>query len=424
MIPPHIKKYLESRAIAGPWVIVGVTEGSFDGAVVIPALAESNNLFATLQSLAQNPADILSRFLILVVVNNRSDAPLPDRIDNEHTLERLAARDPSLNCLQLGWVDASTKGLELPPKKGGVGLSRKIGFDLALTRLNYDPPSPLLISLDADTLVRPEYLPALIRHFREAKAQGAVIPFCHQGGPTPEQDRAIRRYELFLRAYVLGLSQAGSPYAFHTVGSAMACTAEAYVRMGGMNTHVAGEDFYFLQHLARTAGIAQVKGTVVYPSSRSSNRVPFGTGRSISKLMAKEEEAVLFYQTASFQVLRDWLALVSGNPDSEGKEIQASAEKISVNLAAYLDSLHFIRVWEKFRKNFRDRPALMSGFHGWFDGLKTMKLIHYLSAGPFPRRGEPERLIPELLQWAGLDPVEGIDQQLDTLREIQIGETY
>jgi hypothetical protein len=54
-----------------------------------------------------------------------------------------------------------------------------------------------------------------------------VIPFCHQQGDTPEEDQAIRRYELFLRAYVLGLARAGSPCAFHTVGSAMACTAEA-----------------------------------------------------------------------------------------------------------------------------------------------------------------------------------------------------
>jgi len=423
MIPPHVTKYLESRGISGPWKIAGITEGSIDGAVIIPALAESDNLFATLESLAQNPADLLSRFLILVVVNNRPDAPLPDRIDNEHTLQRLATRDPSLNCLQLAWVDASTRGLELPAKKGGVGLARKIGFDLALTRLNYGSTSPLLISLDADTFVRPDYLPALIRHFQEAKAQGAVIPFCHQPGPTPEQDRAIHRYELFLRAYVLGLSQAGSPYAFHTVGSTMACTAEAYVRMGGMNTHIAGEDFYFLQHLARTAGIAQLKGTVVYPSSRSSNRVPFGTGRSISRLMAKEEGAVLFYQTACFQILRDWLALVSENLESGGEEIRASAEKISLHLAAYLDGIHFITAWDKLKKNFRDRSTLMSGFHGWFDGLKTMKLIHHLSAGPFPR-GEPERVIPELLKWGGLEPIEGIDSQLDLLRSLQIREPY
>jgi len=390
--------------------------------VVIPALAESDSLFATLQSLAQNPRDVLSDFLILMVVNHRRDAPLSDKLDNEHTLQRLAAGDPFLSGLLFAWVDAASKGLELPAK-GGVGLARKIGFDLALTRLNYRQADPLLISLDADTLVRPDYLPSLRRHFQGAKVPGAVIPFCHQRGPTPEQDRAIRRYELFLRAYVLGLSRAGSPYAFHTVGSAMACRAGFYARMGGMNVRKAGEDFYFLQHLAKTGGIAQVKGTVVYPSARTSNRVPFGTGRSVSRLLGKEEGAILFYQKDCFQVLRDWLGLVAQNLKSEGEEIRERSEKISVHLAGYLDNIRFIGVWHKLRRNFRDPPNLMSAFHGWFDGLKTMKLIHYLSARPIPR-GEPESVMPELLRWAGLEPVKGIDRQLDLLREIQIGETY
>jgi hypothetical protein len=80
-------------------------------------------------------------------------------------------------------------------------------------------------------------------------------------------------------------------------------------------------------------------------------------------------------------------------------------------------------VWDKLRKNFRDPSNRMAGFHGWFDGLKTMKLIHYLSAGSLPR-GEPENLVPGVLGWAGLEPVRGIDRQLALLREIQIGEPY
>src|SRR3972149_6424956 len=148
MVPPQVKKYLEKRAIKGPWKIIGTDQEDFDGAVVIPALAESAHLFATLQSLAQNPREILSGFLILVVVNHRGDAPRSDKSDNEDTLRRLACGDPSLKNLHLAWVDAASKGLELPAKGGGVGLARKIGFDLSLPRLRYGPSAPLLISLD------------------------------------------------------------------------------------------------------------------------------------------------------------------------------------------------------------------------------------------------------------------------------------
>jgi hypothetical protein len=420
IIPPHAERYLASRGTKGPWMIEGTRKVDFRGAVVIPSLAENEFLFSTLRSLARNPKDILSRFLTLVVVNHRQDASASDKLNNRETLERLGAGDSLLEDLEMGWVDAASPGRELPPKTGGVGLARKIGFDLALTRLDYQQGSPLLISLDADTLCRPDYLPAIIRNFRNSNFPGAVIPFCHQQGETPAQDRAIRRYELFLRTYVLGLGRAGSPYAFHTVGSAMACTADAYVRIGGMKLRAAGEDFYFLEHLAKLGGIAQVEGTIVYPSARASNRVPFGTGRSMSRLLAREDGVVLFYQTKCFQILANWLDLVTQNVGIDGKAIQSKAETISAHLADYLNQIIFEAYWEKLRKNFHSPSLLLKGFHGWFDGLKTMKLIHHLSAGPFPRK-EPEEVVPELLKWAGLEPAKGMNDPLELLRKVQIG---
>jgi hypothetical protein len=69
MLPLHITKYLQTRAIQGPWQITGSLSNDFSGAVVIPALAESGHLFATLRSLAANPAEQLASFLVLVVVN-------------------------------------------------------------------------------------------------------------------------------------------------------------------------------------------------------------------------------------------------------------------------------------------------------------------------------------------------------------------
>jgi hypothetical protein len=190
-----------------------------------------------------------------------------------------------------------------------------------------------------------------------------------------------------------------------------------------MNLRPAAEDFYFLQQLAKTGGVAQVKGTVVYPSARPSHRVPFGTGRSMSRLLGKEEGAVLFYQKDCYQILGEWLALILQNLQSGGEEIRARAEKISPHLGEYLDSIAFISVWDKLRKNFPDPANRTAGFHAWFDGLKTMKLIHHLSAGPWPR-GEPEDMVPGVLEWAGLEPAQGIDAQLTLLREIQIGEAY
>lgn len=423
MLPETIKKYLGSKAIQGPWAIEGCGESSFSGAVVIPALAEYATLFATLRSLAQNPPDVLSSFLVVVVVNHREDAEPFDKAENLATLGLLKDNYSSLATLNLGWVDAASPGLELPTKNGGVGLARKIGLDLVLTRLKYDGCRPILVCLDADTLVRPDYLPALVRHFGQDVSGGAVIPFRHQQADSPAGVRAIVRYELFLRSYVLGLSMARSPYAFHTVGSAMACRVSAYVKIGGMNNRSAGEDFYFLQQLSRTVGVDQVEGTVVYPSPRASRRVPFGTGRSVSRLIEGEEDVVLFYQSECFRVLGQWLAVVSDNPGMSNRAVWNMAEEISLHLAEYLDLILFKEVWEKLQRNNHEQAAFLSAFHGWFDGLKSMKLIHHLSAARFPRC-EPELALPGLFNWAGLKMVSGMEQQLELLCRLQLGNEY
>jgi hypothetical protein len=112
---------------------------------VIPALAESATLFATLSSLAANPPEMCERFLVLVVVNQGVDAPAADKADNLVTLKLLAAGDdPRLSRLRLAWVDAASPGLEMPVKGGGVGLARRIGLDLALSRLDPLNNDPLL----------------------------------------------------------------------------------------------------------------------------------------------------------------------------------------------------------------------------------------------------------------------------------------
>ncbi|HOP40809.1 MAG TPA: glycosyltransferase family A protein [Geobacteraceae bacterium] len=422
MIPAFITKYLASRSVRGPWEINGIRRETYDGAVVIPALAESETLFATLCSLAKNPPDLVARFMVLVVVNNRQDAPERDKEDNRKTLEALADNNHRPTCLSVAWVDASSPGRELPARKGGVGLARKIGFDLALPLLDYTKSNPILVALDADTLVQPDYLPALVNHFRSASAGGAVLPFRHQHGTAPLEHRAICRYELFLRAYVLGLSLADSPYAFHTVGSAMACTAAAYAGMGGMNTRQAAEDFYFLQHLKKTSGVTEVAGTIVHPSARPSHRVPFGTGKSISRLLDHGEEAVLFHGPECFTILRDWLSLVANQLDRGGRSIRLLAGGISPTLGEYLDQAGFVDTWEKLQKNSRDQASLLAAFHSWFDGLRTLKLIHYLSDTVFQRKGPAEN-VPPLLQWAGIEPAAGIDEQLALLRSLQLHDT-
>ncbi|MEZ4483571.1 MAG: glycosyltransferase family 2 protein [Syntrophotaleaceae bacterium] len=373
---------------------------------------------ATLASLAANPQNLLAETLVLLVVNQRPDSTAADKADNLLLLQQLKTGALNYPGVQLAWVDASASGQELPAKDGGVGLARKIGFDLALSRLAWRPEDPLLVALDADTLVQPDYLSALRRHFRVADAGAAVVPFCHQSADDPAQQQAITRYELFLRCHVLGLKLAGSPYAFHTVGSTMACRATAYARAGGMNRRRAGEDFYFLQQLAKTTGVQQLSGTQVFPSPRPSNRTPFGTGRSVAELMAGHKEAVLFYPAPCYRLLGDWLQLVETRLETDGATLLHQARQLNPDLAEFFAGENFIFVWERLAANHPRPQSRIKAFHDWFDGLKTTRLIHHLCAGPYPRCA-PQKAVPQLLQHAGLAAATDTTEQLNILRRHQ-----
>jgi hypothetical protein len=413
-----VEKYLRTRAIEGPWNISGSVRTGFYGAVVIPALAECDNLFGTLTSLAANPPEFLERFLVLVVVNNREETSQADKNDNRRTLSQLAVYSQKAPDLNLAWLDAASPGREMPRKGGGVGMARKLGLDLALSRLDFNGDNPVLVCLDADTLVEPTYLPAITAHFRHTKSGGAIIPFLHRPAPDSEGQAAIDRYELFLRSYVLGLSLAHSPYAFHTVGSAMACSAEAYIRMGGMNRREAAEDFYFLQQLHRSSGVSQVTGTTVYPSPRPSHRVPFGTGRSVSRSLDGDRKAIMFYQPRCFAILGEWLELVTANPFSDAASRLEDARSIEPLLAEYLELAGFPSAWDGLRKNNRNQEMMIRSFHCWFDALKTMKLIHHLSAARYPRCS-PQEAVPPLLQISGFQKADDVPGQLALLRTLQ-----
>lgn len=411
-MPPQLQKYRRSRAARGPWQLEGCPGEGFAGAVVIPALAEEGSLWATLESLASNPSVELAKVLVLVVVNNRANASGQEQADNQRLLGRLRDGQAPPE-LALAWVDAASPGRELPDKDG-VGLARKIGLDLALTRLDFSA-EPFLSCLDADTLVEPSYLGALRGHFCHHRAGGAVLPFRHQEPADDLQRQAIEHYELYLRGHQLGLALAGSPYAYISIGSALACRAEAYLAAGGMNCRSAGEDFYFLQQLAKTCGVAQLRGTTVHPSARLSHRTPFGTGRSVERLLSEGSAALLCYPPQVYRLLADWLRLVAGSLSAPAEELLAAASALHPELGRFLALRGWLQIWPGLQRNHPLPPARLAAFHAWFDALKTVQLIHQLCAGPWPRQ-QPQTALPPLLAWAGLAVPSLPREQLELLR--------
>lgn len=410
--PQNLLAYQRKRAFVGPWHLTGPLQGAYDACIVIPALAETQTLPKTLNSLSGNPQALLSRTLIIIVVNNRVDTDTSLQHDNEKTLA-LLQQYPEGN-LQLAWVDACSHGRELPAKQG-VGLARKIGFDLGLPQLNWQG-KPFLISLDADTQVHPNYLSALFDHFTFSNQGGAVIPFRHSAATDPAHEQAIRRYELYLRSYAYGLSLAGSPYAYTSIGSAFACTAEAYIQAGGMNRRQAGEDFYFLQQIAKTVEISAVQGGMVYPSPRTSTRVPFGTGRAVSSQTDEGIAPFTFCDKASFFLLHEWLSLVNTHWQGNADELLLLAGGIDKQLLTFLKRLNFAEIWSQLQNTYCGHKQFIKNFHCWFDGLRSRQLLTSLSR---MEPGSELEIVNELFRWGGVAEKHSEAEQLVTLEQLQ-----
>jgi len=386
------------------WSLSAQSIEDIERIVVIPALAESKSLPNTLSDLEQQPPEILKRTLIICVINNRDPGDCdPDAIkDNLKTLDILRRRKTGL--ARLGIVDASSRGRELGPK-AGVGTARKIGLDLgARLLLDGNLPDAPLISVDADCHVPPDFLSKIDDFFRERKRWAAIVEFGHLWDDLdPRNLRGILAYECFLRYHEMGVRFSGSPYAFPTIGSTISCTAEAYVTCGGMRHKNAGEDFYFLQELAKTGPVEFITDTLVHPSARLSNRVPFGTGKSMTAFMRDEEKFYRTYPPECYSVLKAWLDIVSKDPNRSPHELLATAGTIHPLLREFLTEKRFERSWERILKQAKTPEKRLRELHRWFDAFKTLKLIHFLrdnGLGTSPLFSS----LSELLQHMGIEP--------------------
>lgn len=353
---------------------------SVDTVVVIPAIEEYDNVRHLISSLLSMDNSYCSSTLVLFVVNNTERTNNQIRINNAQTIEYLKELITKKSGLNVGFIDASSPGKELSNKEGGVGFARKIGMDLALELFDYSSTvKKVLICLDADCVVSTNYLTHL-RNFFNSAADAASIYFEH---PFPLTD-AIICYELFLRYYVASLRKAQSKYAFHTIGSSMACSLSAYIKAGGMNKRKAAEDFYFLEKLAKFTPVKTVTDVTVYPSARESWRVPFGTGQRMTRFDAKTHDEFSLYSPHCFEILKDWLVLLDELPNSQPNDILNKAGEISPHLKEFLLQNNFVKDWDNIFRTSRSEKQISNQIDLWFDGFKTLKLIHYLRDTIYP----------------------------------------
>ena len=330
--------------------------------VAIPAIDELDHLPVTLDNLAAQRVDY--PFTVYVCVNQpESWWNNPDKIDvcqNNQQLIKFIRNYPKL---PVEIIDKSSLGNGWDDKNHGIGWARRTLFDHILSVATAED---VIVSLDADTCVKPEYLQSIGENFENRTLSAVSLPYYHRLTDDGAANRAILRYEIYMRSYLINLYGISSPYNFTAVGSAIAVRVEALRKIGNITPMKSGEDFYLLQKLRKMAPISNWNAQAVYPAARFSARVYFGTGPAMIKGNEGHWESYPIYHYSLFSSIKDtYLQLAKlYTEDFETPFLQFLKEQ-------YRDD----KLWVPIRQNSKTLERFERAFHEKADGLRILQYL-------------------------------------------------
>lgn len=378
---------------------------------MIPAYRESfEGLKETINSICHSPKKI--KYKILILNNYREN----DSTEIRHTAAEVTKQ------LQLYTKEKPLPVLVfesvLTGKKAGVGMARKLLMDTALLCFVAQNKDGLIINIDADTVVEENYLSTIQKQFNcNSNIEAASIAFHH---PSTKSLEPILLYELHLRYFINMKRLLSLPYAYQTVGSAMAVSAHAYAKEGGMNMRQAGEDFYFIHKFTKNHSLIDINDTCVYPSGRSSDRVPFGTGKAVNDITELGSQSYNTYNPESFKVIKEWLEKIELNLILQETTPALTANK---NLKAFLEQQQFAKAYARIIDGSSDPKIRVKNFYNWFDAFLLMKCLHHLRDSEFSNVTIPEAM-HFLLPMINLDPGASLYDTLLLLKEYDSRQDY
>jgi hypothetical protein len=369
-------EYLSDRVLFEPF-IQSIPGKDVSIIVIIPAFNEPD-LLDTINSLANCHLPDCG-VEVLVHINSGESAADNELDVNRKSLEEIESRreDSSLPFRLFAFSSNSSS-----IKGWGAGLARKVAMDEAVSRFSsLNNEEGLIVSLDADCDVSPDYLTKLYSEFYlDKKRKACSIYFEHpiSGKQFDKQVyRAITQYELHLRYYYQALVYCGYPEVFHTVGSAFAVRAGVYVKAGGMNRKQAGEDFYFIQKTIPMGGYFYLNSVTVKPSPRTSDRVPFGTGPAIRDIVNSDKPELLSYNPDSFTAIRNLFLSVHRLYKAELVDFEAIENSVGENALEFLQKENWRAKVKEINANTSSIKSFEKRFFSWFNMFKVVKYLNW-----------------------------------------------
>ena len=332
--------------------------------IALPALNEYEYIDKTIECISKQKTEI--KFEVYVCVNQPEhwwtdeDSKIKICEDNQRTIEYLKG----VKDIALTIIDRSSKGKGFDKDKYGVGWARKILMDTINATADNDD---IILSLDSDTVFSKDYFRSITESFNEqSKAVAMSIPYYHNLTENESVNRAILRYEIYMRTYILNLLRIGSPYSFTALGSALALPVHAYRSVRGLTPKKSGEDFYFLQKLCKFGKVIISNMETVNPMARPSERVLFGTGPAIIKGLNNDWNSYPIYNYNLFDDIKQTYSLFS-------KLFKTDAE---TPLSGFLkEQFRNNDIWKELRSNNKDENRFIKACHTKIDGLRILQYL-------------------------------------------------
>ncbi len=270
----------------------------------------------------------------------------------------------NISDLPIEVIDRSSPGKGFLSGEKGVGHARNLLFERAL---NISNDNDLVMCLDADTVFEPAYFQSVVDVLKP-DALAHVNPYYHNLSGKEEADRAVLRYEIYMRLYVLNLWRIESPYAFTPLGSAITMFAKSLNAVGKVAPKPAGEDFYLLQKLRKHGRIVQYNDHFVYPSPRISKRVPFGTGPAVADGIKHKWERYPIYPVEPFDMINETYKLF---PVLFEKDVPTPMDE-------FFEKVFGTRkIFKQLRSNCTTVENFIKACHIKIDGLRIMQFVKY-----------------------------------------------
>lgn len=379
------EKYLKNYGEPVASVAAHFPDVTYGAAVVAPIYGEPVSTCERLVGADEGKG----KNLVILVVNAPTDAPRHRLETNETFLKFVRKSGDSMPlgvgvelvlsaerpCVDILLLDATRDPFRLRAKEG-VGRARKMGLDLALAlHVSGNIISPMCGSTDADVTLPPGYFQALSAAGDSlSAASGLIFPYRHVLPERGTMRTVMTELETSFRYYVLGLYHAGSPYAYHTLGSALGINLSHYARVRGVPNRQAGEDFHLLAKLSKLAPLWRLTRPTVEIETRLSDRVPFGTGPSLSRAVSHPHERVQFHHPLAFDWLREVLEVLA--------RAAATHSESELAFISLLPHWARARAYEVYRSALPHLAACPTAahrvrrLHERFDALATIQFLH------------------------------------------------